>query len=196
MLNKVRIAHLYISPGHNFVGHHGRPPGEHDIIEVAEVECVAGHGLRGDRYFDHSANHKGQITFFALEVYEALCQELAVTDKSPAAFRRNALTVGVDLQALIGLPFTIQGVCFEGVEACRPCYWMNRTFHPQAEAKLQGRGGLRARILTTGVLRIDWPEPPDGESSRSAADHQSDFLLHQATPRTTSLEGYKTSVMR
>jgi MOSC domain-containing protein YiiM len=159
MTREIRVAHIYISPGHNYVGHHQQPPGTNEIIEVPQAECQAGRGLRGDRYFDHPENHKGQVTFFAMEVYEALRRELGVTDKSPAVFRRNVVTTGVDLPQLVGRRFSIQGIQFEGVEECRPCYWMNLAFHPQAEAGLQGRGGLRARILTNGVLQADTPPP-------------------------------------
>jgi len=42
------------------------------MLEMEDIECVAGHGICGDRFFDHQANYKGQITFFATEVYEAL----------------------------------------------------------------------------------------------------------------------------
>lgn len=68
----IAIEHLIISPGHNYVGHHGKPPGTHPLVELTEVECVAGRGLRGDRYFDHREDYKGQVTFFAMEVLEAL----------------------------------------------------------------------------------------------------------------------------
>jgi len=155
MTPQIRIAHIYISPGHNYVGHHRQPPGTHEILEVPQAECLAGRGLRGDRFFDHPENHKGQITFFAMEVYEALRDELGVTDKSPAVFRRNVVTTCAALPELVGRRFSIQGVEFEGVEECRPCYWMNLAFHPEAETKLDGRGGLRARILTSGVLHAD-----------------------------------------
>ncbi len=44
---KIAVEHLFISPGHNYVGHHGVPPGTHPLVELTEVECVAGRGLRG-----------------------------------------------------------------------------------------------------------------------------------------------------
>ena len=148
-----RIEHIYISEGHNFVGHHGKPPGTHPIKEVEEIECKAGSGLVGDRYFDHKENYKGQITFFEMEVYERLQAELDVFDKPPSAFRRNVLTRGVDLNSLIGQVFEIQGIRFEGVEESSPCYWMDQGFGPGAEEALKNHGGLRARILTDGTLR-------------------------------------------
>ncbi len=150
----MEIVHLYISPGHNFRGHHGGPPGEHPVVEVDRIRCVAGRGIEGDRYFDHQPDFKGQITFFAEEVYRDLCERLGVHDKPPSVFRRNVITRGVDLQSLIGREFEIQGVRFFGTESCKPCYWMDRAFGPGAEAALEGRGGLRARILSDGELRV------------------------------------------
>jgi len=150
---QVEICHLYISAGHNFVGHHGREPDENPAIEVRMIKCVAGRGIRGDRYFDFKDDYKGQITFFSLEVFDALCGALEVQGCSPALVRRNVITRDVDLNELIGQEFKIQGVRFHGMQECSPCYWMNRAIAPGAEKFLKGRGGLRARILTDGELR-------------------------------------------
>ncbi len=152
----MRIRHLFISPGHNFYGQHGQPAGAHPLLEVPQVECVAGRGLRGDRFFDYQPDYKGQITFFAAEIITAMKQELRLAEATPAATRRNVITEGVDLNTLIGQEFEIQGVRFSGVEQCRPCYWMNHAFrHEQAETWLKGNGGLRARILTDGILKCE-----------------------------------------
>jgi MOSC domain-containing protein YiiM len=148
-----RIRHLFISPGHNFFGHHGKPAGNHPSVEVPEVRCVAGRGLEGDRFFDFKPGYKGQVTFFAWETHERMCAEFGVREKSPGVFRRNVITVGLDLNALIGAEFELQGVRFLGVQESTPCHWMNDAFAPGAEDALRGRGGLRARILTDGVLR-------------------------------------------
>ncbi|MEP6671297.1 MAG: MOSC domain-containing protein [Chthoniobacter sp.] len=150
----ITIQHLFISPGHNFVGHHGRPPGDNLMIEVREIHCLAGRGLEGDRYLDYKPDYKGQITFFRGEIYDELCALLAVWDKPPSAFRRNVITRGVNLNALIGREFTIQGVRFLGTVECSPCYWQDTAFAPGTEQALKGRGGLRAKILTDGVLRV------------------------------------------
>jgi MOSC domain-containing protein YiiM len=123
------------------------------MIEVPTVECVAGRGLRGDRYFDHQENYKGQITFFSLDVFDELCGALQFEGVCPSSVRRNVFTRGVDLNELIGKDFEIQGVRFRGSEECRPCHWMNRAIGPGAEEFLRGRGGLRARILSNGVVR-------------------------------------------
>lgn len=124
------------------------------MVEVAAVECVAGKGLVGDRFFGFKEDYKGQATFFAMEVHEDLCRILAVYDRAPSVFRRNILTRGADLNGLVGKRFELQGVEFEGVAECTPCYWMDQAFGPGAEAALKNRGGLRARILTNGLLRV------------------------------------------
>ncbi len=150
-----RIKHLYLSPGHNFFGHHEKPPGEHPMIERDELRVFAGRGIEGDRFLDFKPDYKGQITFFAHEVYEELCSKLSIWDRSPAVFRRNVITRGVDLNELIGREFELQGVRFFGTTECTPCYWMDRAFGEGAEAALMDHGGLRARILSDGALRID-----------------------------------------
>lgn len=149
----MQILHLYLSPEHNFFGHHGVPPGEAPMLEKDAVECVAGKGIVGDRFFGFKSNYKGQITFFAQEVYERLRQQFGVTDAPPSVFRRNIITQGVDLNDLIGEEFEVQGIRFLGTEECKPCYWMETAFAQGAEAAMKGNGGLRARILSDGVLR-------------------------------------------
>ena len=149
----MEICHLYISAGHNFFGHHGREPDDFSAVEVSSIECVAHQGIRGDRFFDYRPEYKGQITFFSLEVFDELCGKLELQDCSPALVRRNVITRGVDLNALIGKDFEVQGVQFHGTEECRPCYWMDQAIAPGAEEFLKGRGGLRAHISSDGILR-------------------------------------------
>lgn len=149
----IQIQHLYLSPGHNFFGRHGMTAAAHASIEVQEFECIAGRGIRGDRFFDYKPGYKGQITFFSAEVFNALRQELTLPDACVSATRRNVITHGVDLNALIGCVFELQGLRFRGIEECRPCYWMNEAIGEGSESWLKGRGGLRAQILSDGILR-------------------------------------------
>jgi MOSC domain-containing protein YiiM len=151
--DSIRVERLFISPGHNFFGRHGQPAGEYPIVAVEQLACVAGHGIRGDRFFDYQEDYKGQITFFSMEVLEALRRELSLPDAPPQATRRNVFVRGADLNSLIGTRFEIQGVQFEGIEESKPCCWMNSALGPGAEEWMRGRAGLRARILTDGVLK-------------------------------------------
>lgn len=152
--DSLQILQLFISPGHNFFGRHGMEADTHELREVPELDCVAGRGIRGDRFFDYKPDYKGQITFFSSEVFDAMCRELGFSGVSVAATRRNVITRGLDLNSLVGVEFQLQGLRFRGVEECRPCYWMNSAIGTGSEQWLRGRGGLRANILTDGVLRL------------------------------------------
>jgi hypothetical protein len=144
---------LFLSPGHNFFGHHGGPAGDHPTIEVETLDLVAGRGVRGDRFFDYAPDYKGQITFFSLEVFDALRRELDLKDARPEQARRNVLISGVELNRLVNVIFILQGIRFMGTEECRPCYWMDGAVGAGANAWMRGHGGLRARILSDGILR-------------------------------------------
>jgi MOSC domain-containing protein YiiM len=151
---KVVIAQLFISPGHNFFGRHGRAAGQHTTCSVDRVRCRAGRGLEGDRFFDYRPDYSGQVTFFDAAVVAALRRELAGPELAADSVRRNVIIAGVNLSTLEGRIFRLQGIEFEGVSEARPCYWMNDAVAPGAEAWLRGRGGLRARILTDGELAV------------------------------------------
>ena len=152
----VTIRHIFISPGHNYFGRAKDGPGEHRTLDVAEVEAVAGQGLVGDRYFGVPAHYDAQITFVVFEVFAALQAEFGRGDWPPVLMRRNIVIEGVPLNQLIGQPFTLDfgdhAVEFVGAKHCAPCAWMDAMLLPGAQKFLRGRGGLRARIVTSGVI--------------------------------------------
>lgn len=150
------LLEIWISPGNDFRGRHGQGRENHGIDSVAEVECVAGMGLKGDRYFGYKEDFKGQVTFFDAATVEAIRVRFGVADLPGSVFRRNLIVRGVELSKWAGRRFRFQGVEFEGSEECKPCYWMDEAVVPGVEEFLRGefRGGLRARILSGGILRV------------------------------------------
>lgn len=148
------VRQIFISPGHNYFGHHGKPPDDYPLVEVRSIDCVAGHGIRGDRFYDYKERYKGQITFFSAEVFEQLRESFKIRDKSPGVLRRNVIVSGIDVNELIGEEFEIQGVRFRGTGHCRPCYWLDHAFAPGTEEFLEGNGGLRAEILSDGAIAV------------------------------------------
>ena len=148
----LKIHHLYLSEGHNYKGHHGMPAGTHEIIEKDQLELVAGSGIVGDRFYDYKPDYKGQITFFDYDFSQRVAREIVKAPLCPSAFRRNVITSGIDLYSLIGKEFTIGEVRFFGHSECTPCYWMDQACAPGTEEFLKDRGGLRAKILTSGIL--------------------------------------------
>jgi len=152
---KVQLKHIFISPGHNFFGRHGKGSLDYPIEEVESIDCVAGSGIRGDRFFDYKPDYKGQITFFNWDVYERVREELVPSGLEPSAFRRNVIVQGVDLNTLIGKRFTLGGLELTGSCGCKPCYWMDEACGPGVFEFLKGQGGLRARIVKGGTFKLD-----------------------------------------
>ena len=149
---QIEIVTIYLSPEHDFKGHHGKPRGNHPVLTPDSVECVAGKGLVGARYYEFKEDYKGLVTFFDESVYHAAQDALQCHDRTPEVLRRNILTRGIDLNTLIGKTFRIGDTTFHGSQECSPCYWMDQAFAPGMEEFLKGRGGLRARILADGTL--------------------------------------------
>ncbi len=149
---RATIHHIWISPGHDFKGRHGLGRLEHGMQRLESAQCEAGKGIAGDRYHNESPGEKQQITFLSREVFEEMCSALGVAGIDASALRRNVLVSGIDLNGLVGRRFRLDGVLFEGVEECKPCYWMDEAVAPGANAFLAGRGGLRCRILEDGIL--------------------------------------------
>jgi len=121
-------------------------------VEMAELKCVADAGCEATAFFDFKENYKGQITFLPGKPTKRFVSLWAFETKYRPRFRRNVITVGTDLNELIGRDFQIQGVRFHGTEECRPCYWMDQAFAPGANEFLKGQAGWRAVILSDGVL--------------------------------------------
>jgi MOSC domain-containing protein YiiM len=149
----VVVEHLIVSPEHNYVGRFGGPSGNHPGLRQDAVQLIAGRGIAGDRYARREAGHNKQVTFFEVEVIEALSLYFG-RPIEPEQVRRNVFLRGLRLSSLVGREFSLNGIRFRGLEPCKPCFWMNEAIGPGAEALLGGRGGLRAAILDDGVLRV------------------------------------------
>ncbi len=153
---QAELLEIWISEGNDFRSRHELGRLDHGIRGVSEVECVAGMGLRDDRYFGYKPDFKGQVTFFDADAVQAVRDRFSLPELSSSLFRRNLIVRGVDLAEWVGKRFRFQGIEFEASEECKPCYWMDEAVAPGAEEflKTNFRGGLRARILSDGVLSV------------------------------------------
>ncbi|EDY83527.1 hypothetical protein VDG1235_3154 [Verrucomicrobiia bacterium DG1235] len=106
----------------------------------------------GDRYFDFKEDYKGQLSLIALEDIRAMESDLGLEVPDLREFRRNIVVSGVDLNGLVGKDFRLGDVELRGVEQCKPCPWMDESIGAGAHAALENRGGLRCRILSSGIL--------------------------------------------
>ena len=122
---------------------------------VERASARAGAGLEGNRYFwDNGAAPSGQaLTLIAAEAVEAVAGEGEVS-VGPAETRRNVLTRGIDVNALVGRRFRIGSVECEGVELCEPCSTLERMTQPGVIKAFVHRCGLNADILTDGEIAV------------------------------------------
>jgi MOSC domain-containing protein YiiM len=138
-----------------------------DAQIVPAVQLKAGCGIVGDRFFSRSSRHpERNITLIEAEAIEAVAAELSLPIPVTAP-RRNVVTRGIRLNELVGRTFTVGSVTLRGIELCEPCIVLGRQLETATcprdiiiRAFLR-RGGLRATIVTSGVVR-------EGEAIRLA----------------------------
>ncbi|MCU1691426.1 MAG: hypothetical protein JWM64_517 [Frankiales bacterium] len=136
------------------------PRAEAPVRLVDSVRALAGGGLEGDRYavgegtFSPRAGHRPgyELTLFAAEVLDDLTAQ--GVDVDFARTRRNVLTRGLDLDALVGRAFRIGDVRCRGLRLAEPCVHLDRLSGPGLLRPLIHRGGLRAAVLTDGDLHV------------------------------------------
>jgi MOSC domain-containing protein YiiM len=127
------------------------------LLEQAEVQAAM--GIVGDRNFGKGVHPGQNLTLVDAEEIEAFCAlhgrqiDLSIT-------RRNLVTRGVQLNALVGKEFKVGEVLLLGVELCEPCAILGRSLasnelaSPQVVKYWLGRGGLRADVIVDGVLKV------------------------------------------
>jgi MOSC domain-containing protein YiiM len=129
------------------------------MVAVEQVRAVPGRGLEGDRYFTATGTYSPtpgpsrEVTLIELEAIEALKRELDVV-LEPCASRRNLVTRGVALNHLVDREFAVGPVRLRGLRLCEPCGHLERLTTRGVQAGLIHRGGLRAQILTEGIIRV------------------------------------------
>jgi MOSC domain-containing protein YiiM len=124
-------------------------------LNVARI--VAGRGLEGDRYFDGRGSFSRwpggarAVSLISTEAIQAIAHNHQI-DLSNGRHRRNLVTRGVDLNALVGKWFQIGDAILYGDRPCAPCRYLERLIAPGLFEIIKGRGGLRAAVVRDGVI--------------------------------------------
>jgi hypothetical protein len=125
------------------------------------VAAVASRGIEGDRYYrgegiynERDDLEPSDVTLVEAEALAAAAEDYGV-DFDPGAHRRNLTTRGVALNHLVGERFRVGEAVFEGTGLCDPCSYMaSLAGEPDAADALEHRGGLDARIVESGTVRV------------------------------------------
>jgi MOSC domain len=118
------------------------------------VRAVAGQGLEGDRHVAGTGTFPSGMPGSALTLIEAEVCESFDPPLEPSVHRRNIVTRGIDLNALVGHEFTVGEVLCRGMRLCEPCTVVQRYAGRPVLRALVHRGGLRADILRDGQIRV------------------------------------------
>jgi MOSC domain-containing protein YiiM len=144
---------------------HVAPSGGAPMKSITNARVVAGRGLEGDRYFEGVgtySNNPGsgrEVSLIEGEAIEALARDYGI-ELSPALVRRNLVTRGVALNHLVGRQFIVGAVKLRGVRLCDPCAYLEKLSRPGTLRGLIHRGGLRAEIVTGGMIQVGDPVLP------------------------------------
>lgn len=134
------------------------PDAEAAVVLVQEATARAGGGLDGDRYgagrgtFSNPSARGVDLTLIEAESIDALALESGRLRYEDA--RRNIVTRGIDLNALVGERFAVGDVACLGQRLCEPCAHLQRLTLPGTLRALVHRGGLRADVVGGGVIRV------------------------------------------
>ena len=128
-----------------------RPARRAKMTAVDQVEAIAGQGLAGDHYV-HDGNR--QVTLIQAEHLAAVAAFVGRASLDPGLLRRNLVVGGINLLALKGRRFRIGGARLEATGPCEPCSRMEEALGPGGYNAMRGHGGITARILEGGLIRI------------------------------------------
>ncbi|NHN37258.1 MOSC domain-containing protein [Pseudomaricurvus alcaniphilus] len=147
-----------------------RPARDVPMQSVAAAQVRRGEGLVGDR-FKGRLDSKRQITLFQAENLPVLASLLHRETLDPALLRRNLVVRGISLHALSGRRFRIGQVLLEGAGQCHPCSRMEAALGPGGFNAMRGIGGLCARIIEDGVIRVGDPVrvEPEGDQNEEVS---------------------------
>lgn len=146
---------------------HIAPEARAPMVSVPQVRAVAGRGLEGDRYFKQTGTYSQaaggdrELTLIELEAIQAFCREYE-TEIAPGDARRNLVTEGVSLNALVGKTFRVGEVRARGLMLCEPCQHLADLAQVEVLPGLVHRGGLRAEILRSGRVAVGDPIRVEG----------------------------------
>jgi len=130
-----------------------RPEPHVPMIELDAVEARLEAGLTGDRARPGVRNAR-QVTLIQWE-HLAVISSLMGRPVSPEDLRRNIVVSGINLFSLKGRRFRIGQAIFETTGWCQPCARLQNNLGPGTFQAVRGHGGITARVLQSGIIRLD-----------------------------------------
>jgi hypothetical protein len=128
------------------------PAAEAPLARADEAVAVAGRGLEGDRYALGRGTFGGAGRGYQLTLVESeVLDEIGLPWEQA---RRNVVTRGIALNALVGRRFRVGAAECVGRRLAEPCAHLERLARPGLLRPLVHRGGLRADVVAGGPVRV------------------------------------------
>jgi MOSC domain-containing protein YiiM len=130
------------------------------LVSVREVRAMKDVGLQGDHYAG-GASGKRHVTLIQHEHLLVVARLLALRDRietpvpiDPALVRRNIVVSGINLLALKNRQFRLGETLLEFTGPCQPCSAMEELLGRGGWNAMRGHGGICARIVEPGWIRV------------------------------------------
>jgi len=131
-----------------------RPERKAEMIQVTETRAIAELGLEGDRRCKGTPGSGRQVTLISQEHITAIASILGSDPIAPEVLRRNLVVSGINLMVLRHRRFRIGDAEFEATANCHPCRRMDDALGTGGFAAMYGHGGLCAKVLISGNIKI------------------------------------------
>ena len=136
-----RVANLFV-----------RPARVEAVRVLDTVIALTDVGLEGDQYQNHGGSR--QVTLIQAEHLEVLASLLGLNKIAPELTRRNIVVRDINLVSLKGKRFQVGQALLEYSGECHPCSRMENNFGPGAYNAMRGHGGITAKVVTCGIIKL------------------------------------------
>src|ERR1035437_6235760 len=130
------------------------------MLPLQQAYVVPGKGIQGDRYFSGAGTFSKQpqkidseMTLIESEMLASFA-ELSGLPFDASLARRNVVTEGVDLNALVDVELFVGKVRVRGIRLCEPCKYLAAISFPEVLPGLIHKAGLRVQVMTEGILSV------------------------------------------
>ncbi len=142
-----------IAPGKlEWIGLRSERRGE--VLVVDEAEAVVDQGLVGDHRMKKTPGSARQVTIISSEYIHQICQHTGHQSIDPRLLRRNLVISGMNMNLLRYQRLQIGEMIIETNALCHPCSRMDENLGKGGTAAMFGYGGLCARIIQGGKLKV------------------------------------------
>ena len=126
-----------------------------EIVEVSNIELIAGKGVKGDRHFQDYNDPYNQLSIIESENIDEYNEKYNLNIPY-LKFRRNIITKGIRLNDLVEKKIFIGKVQLNVIDLCRPCrHLAEKLGQDNIIKEFLRKGGIRCEIIKDGKIFVN-----------------------------------------